>query len=46
MDEEVVISVFPVAPDVKFNGTEKSVTITIINDDGEVFLYILEVRHK
>jgi hypothetical protein len=39
IDEEVVIRLFPVAPDVTFEGREKSIIVTIMNDDGEVFLH-------
>lgn len=35
-DEEVVVRIFPVEPDVTLDGVDKMITITILNDDGEL----------
>ena len=34
-DEDVVVHAVPIAPDVTVGGVEKSMTITILNDDGK-----------
>lgn len=35
-DEELVLRIFPVEPDVTLDGVDKTLTITILNDDGKL----------
>lgn len=41
VDEEVMVRVFPVSPDITLGGVKKNLTITIRNDDGEFMRYIV-----
>lgn len=35
-DEELVVRIIPVKPDVTLDGVDKVITITILNDDGKL----------
>lgn len=36
VDEELMVHVIPVEPDVTLNGVDRILTITIVNDDGKL----------